>query len=225
MPPKREDFPPGDYVVLSISDNGCGMSPEVQAHLFEPFFTTKEQGKGTGLGLATCHGIVKQSGGHISVYSEPGEGTSFRVFLPRVTEQAVKVKHDAEALSIPAGVGTILLVEDEPMLRELGSTVLQELGYQVIVSENGQEALSLLTAHPETTFDLLLTDIIMPEMGGRELVTALRELRPAIKVIYCSGYTEDAVFHSGSLEAGAWFLQKPYTIAAVARKVDEAMRS
>jgi PAS domain S-box-containing protein len=219
----RGDVQPGEYVLLAISDNGCGMPPEVRARLFEPFFTTKAQGKGTGLGLATCHGIVKQSGGHISVYSEPGCGTTFKVYLPKVNEAAEPLVTNAETLATPAGSGTVLLVEDEPMLRELGLTVLQELGYEVIAAENGKEALALVDAHPEKRIDLLLTDVVMPEMGGKELAEKLRPLSPKTKVIFCSGYTEDAIFHSGGLEAGVYFLQKPYTVAAVAQKVSEVL--
>jgi CheY-like chemotaxis protein len=173
--------------------------------------------------LATCHGIVKQSGGHISVYSEPGCGTTFKVYLPKVNEAAEPLVTNAETLATPAGSGTVLLVEDEPMLRELGLTVLQELGYEVLAAENGKEALALLDAHPEKRIDLLLTDVVMPEMGGKELAEKLRPLSPKTKVIFCSGYTEDAIFHSGGLEAGVYFLQKPYTVAAVAQKVSEVL--
>ena len=217
------ELPTGDYVTLSISDSGCGMSDEVKARLFEPFFTTKEQGKGTGLGLATCYGIVKQSGGHIAVYSEVGKGTTFRVYLPRVDEVAEPFHRDEESTETPAGTETVLLVEDEPMLRELGMTVLAELGYQVLVAENGCEAMRLVSENPAITIDLLLTDVVMPEMGGKELVEKLRPLYPTTKVIFCSGDTEDAIFHSGGLEAGVYFLQKPYTVAAVAQKVRDVL--
>ncbi len=222
---ERSEVTPGEYVLLAISDNGSGMTPEVRQRLFEPFFTTKGQGKGTGLGLATCHGIVKQSGGHIAVYSEVGCGTTFKVYLPRVDEAATPIHHDAEAITAVAGTGTVLLVEDEPMLRELGITVLQELGYDVLSAENGRDALRIVADNPGRTIDLLLTDVIMPEMGGRELVEKLRPISPHTKVIFCSGYTEDAIFHTGSLEAGVFFLQKPYTVAAVARKLNEALAS
>lgn len=217
------DLPAGDYVTLSISDNGCGMTDEVKARLFEPFFTTKEQGKGTGLGLATCYGIVKQSGGHIAIYSEHRKGTTFRVYLPRVNEAAEPFQRDEETTETPSGTETVLLVEDEPMLRELGMTVLEDLGYRVLVAENGCEALKLLGENPDTMIDLLMTDVVMPEMGGKELVDKIRPLYPMTKVIFCSGYTEDAIFHSGGLEAGVYFLQKPYTIAAVAQKVRDVL--
>ena len=219
------ELPAGDYVTLSISDNGCGMTDEVKARLFEPFFTTKEQGKGTGLGLATCYGIVKQSGGHIAVYSEQGKGTTFRVYLPRVDEAAEPFQRDEETTETPAGTETVLLVEDEPMLRELGMTVLADLGYHILVAENGCDALRLLGENPDMTIDLLMTDVVMPEMGGKELVDKLRPLYPATKVIFCSGYTEDAIFHSGGLEAGVYFLQKPYTVAAVAQKVRDVLNA
>ena len=219
----RNEVEPGEYVMLAISDTGTGMTEEVRARLFEPFFTTKEQGKGTGLGLATCHGIVKQSGGHISVYSELGTGTTFKVYLPRVME-SVTVEARAEAPQpMECGHETVLIVEDEPMLRELGETVLQDLGYRVFCAENGRRALALLDENPDLTIDLLFTDMMMPEMGGRELVEKLRPLSPNTKVIYCSGYTEDAVFRSGGIEAGVFFLQKPYTVAAVAKSVRDAL--
>ncbi len=220
---QRDEVTAGEYVMLAISDSGTGMPPEVLARLFEPFFTTKEQGKGTGLGLATCYGIVKQSGGHIAVYSEVGRGTTFKVFLPRVNEAAEPFVQEAESNEVPQGRETVLLVEDEPMLRELGLTVLGELGYRVFTAENGCEALRVLRENPGEHIDLLVTDVVMPQMGGKELVENLRPLSPHTKVIFCSGYTEDAIFHNGGLEAGVYFLQKPYTVAAVAQKVRDVL--
>ena len=220
---QRDEVTAGAYVMLAISDTGTGMPPEVLARLFEPFFTTKELGQGTGLGLATCHGIVKQSGGHIAVYSELGKGTTFKVFLPRVNEAAEPFVQEVLSTIIPQGRETVLLVEDEPMLRELGLTVLGELGYRVFTAENGREALRVVRENPGATIDLLLTDVVMPQMGGKELVEHLRPLSPGTKVIFCSGYTEDAIFHSGGLEAGVYFLQKPYTVAAVAQKVRDVL--
>lgn len=217
------ELPPGEYVTLSISDNGCGMTDEVKARLFEPFFTTKAQGKGTGLGLATCYGIVKQSGGHIAIYSEVDKGTTFRVYLPRVDEAAEPFHREEETGETPVGTETVLLVEDEPMLRELGMTVLEDLGYRVLVAENGCDALKLMGGNPDTQIDLLMTDVVMPEMGGKELVEKLRPLYPKTKVIFCSGYTEDAIFHSGGLDPGVYFLQKPYTVASVAQKVRDVL--
>ncbi len=214
------DLAPGEYLLLSVSDTGCGMPPEVQEHIFEPFFTTKEEGKGTGLGLATCEGIIRQSGGHITLESTIGKGTTFLIHLPLVHETAEEpvVKAVDQGL-VPEGHETVLLVEDEPMLLELGQTVLSDLGYDVLVAENGSAALRLVLENPTRRIDLLLTDVIMPEMGGRELVEQLRTLSPETKVIFCSGYTEDAIFSGGGIEAGVFFLQKPYTVEGVALKV------
>jgi CheY-like chemotaxis protein len=167
---------------------------------------------------------VKQSGGHIAVYSDVGRGTTLKVYLPRVDEEPNTMKRVVEPQpAIPTGKGTILLVEDEPMVRELGRTVLEELGYEVTAASNGKEALRILAERKEGPFDLLFTDVVMPEMGGRELAEKLRPLCPATKVIFCSGYTEDAVFHSGGLEKGVYFLQKPYTVAGIAQKVSSVM--
>jgi PAS domain S-box-containing protein len=220
----RDEVIPGEYVMLGVSDTGIGMPPEILAHLFEPFFTTKGQGKGTGLGLATCHGIVKQSGGHIAVYSEVGKGTTFKIYLPRVNEAAEPWVQEIVDDTLPQGRETILLVEDEPMLLELGLTVLGELGYRVFIAANGRDALRVLLDNPEENFDLVLTDVVMPEMGGKELVDHLRKLSPATKVVYCSGYAEDAIFHSGGLESGVFFLEKPYTVSGIAQKVREALK-
>ena len=219
----RIDVKPGPYVLMAISDNGGGMPPDVLARLFEPFFTTKELGKGTGLGLATCHGIIKQTGGHIAVYSELNRGTTFKVYLPRVDEEAQPIRHTTTSLIAPSGTGTILLVEDEPMLRELGRTVLQELGYEVFCAANGKEALRLVQETPDAHFDLLFTDVIMPEMGGKELAEKLRPISPDTKVVFCSGYTEDAIRHIGGLETGVFFIQKPYTLSTVAQKLNEIL--
>jgi len=215
----------GEYVMLAVTDTGCGMPPEVQMRIFEPFFTTKEIGKGTGLGLATCYGIAKQSGGHIGVYSELGIGTTFKVYLPRVNDIAEPIAVVQTPPLISEGGGVVLLVEDEPMLRELGLTVLEELGYRVIAAENGLDALRLVEANPHDLIDVLLTDVIMPGMGGTELVERLRPLFPNAKVIFCSGYTEDAVFHNGALENDVLFLQKPYTVAGLAQKLSDALAS
>ncbi|HEX8296744.1 MAG TPA: ATP-binding protein [Chthoniobacteraceae bacterium] len=216
---------PGDYVLLAISDTGCGMPPEVKARIFEPFFTTKDAGQGTGLGLATCHGIVKQSGGHIAVYSEVGKGTTFRVYLPRVDAPVFVPEEPVAIRSAPSGTETVLLVEDEPMLRELGQMVLEDLGYRVLAAENGCEALRLLAQNEPVVIHLLLTDVVMPVMGGKELAAKLRPISPQTKIIFCSGYTEDAIFHSGGLEAGVYFLQKPYSVAAVAQKVRDVLNA
>jgi PAS domain S-box-containing protein len=220
---RRPDVSPGEYVMLALSDNGCGMAADVRAHLFEPFFTTKEIGQGTGLGLATCHGIIKQSGGHIAVYSEVNQGTTFKIFLPRVYE-ALAVTAQREPVAEPnTGTETVLLVEDEPMLRELGLLVLSGLGYRVLSADNGVQALHLIEKHRGQDIHLLVTDVVMPEMGGKELAERLRVLSPHTRVLFCSGYTEDAIVHDGTLDPGISFVQKPYTVATLANKVREVL--
>ncbi|NQU10302.1 response regulator, partial [bacterium] len=214
---------PGEYVMLAVSDTGTGMTDDVKALAFEPFFTTKPAGKGTGLGLATCYGIVKQSGGHISVYSEPGLGTTFKVYLPRSEESVTYVAKIEMPLKVSGGGETLLVVEDEPAVRGLTCLVLKDLGYQVIEAADGEEALRLLQAQPEKQIDLLLTDVVMPQVGGKELARQFRQLRPGAGVLFCSGYTEDAILNHGMLEEGTFFLEKPYTTVSLARKVREAL--
>ena len=201
---------PGEYVMLSMSDTGSGMSREVQARIFEPFFTTKEPGKGTGLGLSTVYGIVKQSGGHVWVYSEVGEGTVFKLYFPKV-DSAVAAAAPAEQAAQPAAGGseTILLVEDEDSVRRLARRILHHRGYRVLESRDGKEALELATHHPGK-IDLVLTDVIMPEMSGRGLVERLRAVRPTAAVVYMSGYTADDVVRRGLFEPGSKFVQKPF---------------
>ncbi len=220
----RPEVAPGDYVMLAVSDNGTGMTPEVQARVFEPFFTTKKLGEGTGLGLATCHGIVKQSGGHIAVYSEWGHGTTFKVLLPRV-DAPVDAAECVETPSaeMPRGAETVLLVEDEPMLRELGCMVLGELGYRVLNACNGVDALRVLAEHAGESIDLLVTDVVMPEMGGTELAVQMRSRWPRTKILFCSGYTEDAITRDGLLQPGTSFMQKPYNVATLAGRVREVL--
>ena len=218
----KSDAGAGDYVLVAVSDTGVGMSAEVQARIFEPFFTTKELGKGTGLGLATCHGIIKQSGGHIGVFSELGKGTTFKMLLPRVNEPLDLVAtKQPEAPRSANGHERVLLVEDEPMLRELAVTVLKTLGYEVLVAENGVRALEAVKTLDGMPLDLLISDVIMPEMGGRELAEKLQTLYPKTRVLFCSGYTEDAVI-SGA-EAAGRFLQKPYTMATLGQKVRQIL--
>jgi two-component system cell cycle sensor histidine kinase/response regulator CckA len=219
----RSDTGAGDYVLVSVSDTGVGMTREVQARIFEPFFTTKELGKGTGLGLATCHGIIKQSGGHIGVFSEVGKGTTFKVLLPRVNEPLDPVATKApDAPRSPAnGHERVLLVEDEPMLRELAVTLLKTLGYEVLTAENGVQALEVVKGLRNTPLDLLITDVVMPEMGGRELAEKLCTLCPNTRVLFCSGYTEDSVI--AGAEAAGRFLQKPYTMATLGQKAREIL--
>ena len=216
---QRADVQPGEYVMLAITDNGCGIAPEIRGRLFEPFFTTKQVGKGTGLGLATCHGIVKQSGGNIAVYSEVGQGTSFKVYLPRVYEALDSYTKFEQTTEMKQGTETVLFVEDDSVLRELGLLVLGGLGYRVLPAENGVQALRVLEQHKEQEIHLLVTDVVMPEMGGKELSENMRAISPKTKVLFCSGYTEDAIMRDGLLEEGIAFLQKPYTIGTFADKV------
>lgn len=216
------EVPPGPYVLLAVSDTGVGMTEEVKAHIFEPFFTTKGVGKGTGLGLATVYGIVKQSGGHVAVYSEPGVGTTFKIYFPRVSE-AVKTGrsfHGAEP--VPGGSETVLVVEDEEAVRNLTRHVLHECGYRVLAAGNGREALAVAREHGGA-IDLLVTDVIMPELGGRRLAEQLGPLHPDMKVLFLSGYTDDAVFRHGVLLEQTNFLQKPFSPAVLARKVREVL--
>jgi nitrogen-specific signal transduction histidine kinase/DNA-binding NarL/FixJ family response regulator len=214
----------GDYVMLAISDTGVGMDTETQSRIFEPFFTTKGP-KGTGLGLSMVYGIVKQSGGYVWVYSEPGKGTSFKVYLPRVTEAGEMV---AESLPVPSPVAeaqpleTILVVEDEANLRRLTRQFLENRGYTVLDAADGAAAVQICVAH-QGTIHLLLTDVIMPGMNGRELAKRVSEIRPNTKVLYMSGYTENAIGHNGTLDAGIKLLQKPFTLQALQAKVREVL--
>jgi PAS domain S-box-containing protein len=217
----HHDVAAGDYVMLAVSDTGTGMTREVQARLFEPFFTTKAPGYGTGLGLATCHGIVKQSGGHIAAYSEVGHGTTFKVFLPSVEAQPTPVTPDQVQGSRHGAGERILLVEDDRTVREFGCGVLQALGYKVIAAANGLEALEHLKIQPR--IDLLVTDVIMPNMGGRKLVEKVREVAPFMPVIFTSGYTFDALDETDELESDCEFLSKPYGPDALAKKVHESL--
>ncbi len=213
---------PGRYVMLAVSDSGIGMDAETQAQIFEPFFTTKEKGKGTGLGLATVYGIVKQSGGHLWVYSEPGKGATFKVYLPQVEEANGTVAASQARVKSLRGAETILLVEDEEAVRKLASRILQEYGYKVLESTSAEQALQIGERHKEP-IDLLVTDVVMPGMGGREVAGHLAFLRPEMKVLYMSGYTDDAIIHHGVLQAGVAFMQKPFTPEVLARKVREVL--
>jgi two-component system, cell cycle sensor histidine kinase and response regulator CckA len=215
---------PGKYVMLAVTDNGCGMDAETQAHIFEPFFTTKEKGKGTGLGLATVYGIVKQSGGYIWVYSESGQGTSFKVYLPRIEEERTEVVRDrgTEVRALPRGSETILLVEDEKGVRELAREYLEMTGYTVIEAENGYTAVDLAAMHAGPVH-LLMTDVVMPGISGRELADRITKIRPGIKVLFMSGYTDQSVVHHGILETDAVLLQKPFTVVALASKLRELL--
>ena len=219
----RPEVPSGDYVMLAVTDTGEGISKEVQARLFEPFFTTKPNGKGTGLGLATCHGIVKQSGGHIAVHSEPGHGTTFKVYLPRVHEQVVAARRQSQSPKESRGTETLLLVEDEPVVRDLACLVLRKQGYKVLEAEDGLQALELVESGHADHLDLLVTDLVMPEIGGKELADRLHAKHPDLKVLFCSGYTHDAIVESGVQDEKAAFLQKPYASTALALKVREVI--
>ncbi len=208
---------PGAYVMLAVSDTGIGMSPEVQARVFEPFFTTKEKGKGTGLGLSTVYGIVKQSGGNVWVYSEQGRGTTFKIYLPRV-DAAVETVGRSDLVRPLGGTETILVAEDDDVLRPLVRALLTKLGYTVLAAANADAALAHARAH-QGPIHLLLSDVVMPGASGRELARHLAESRPDAKVLYVSGYTDDAIVHHGMLEPGLNYLQKPFTPDALARKV------
>jgi PAS domain S-box-containing protein len=213
---------PGPYVMLAVSDTGTGMDEQTQARIFEPFFTTKEMGKGTGLGLSTVYGIVKQSGGNLWVYSELGQGTTFKVYLPRIDEGAAEYKRSAENEDAFRGTETVLLAEDEEMVRKLSARVLEMYGYQVLEAANGGTAFLICERH-QGNIDLLLTDVIMPEMSGRELANRLNELRPEMKVLFMSGYTDDAIVHQGVLDEDENFIQKPFTPNALGQKVREVL--
>jgi two-component system, cell cycle sensor histidine kinase and response regulator CckA len=207
----------GEYVMLAVSDTGTGMTEEVKAHIFEPYFTTKGQGKGTGLGLATVFGIVKQHRGHIWVYSEPGRGTAFKIYLPRLEEAQAEPLGNEEVAWLPRGSESVLVVEDEPMVRRFAVGSLTELGYSVFEASNGDEALQVFQSH--AGIDLLLTDVVLPGLNGKQLADRLQHICSGLRVLFTSGYTDNAIVHQGVLEEGVAFLQKPFTTVALARKV------
>jgi CheY-like chemotaxis protein len=214
---------PGDYVLLTVSDTGTGMTPEVKARMFEALFTTKPAGKGTGLGLATCQTIIQQSGGHIEVDSEIGKGTTFRIYFPRVDKPVDVVAGPNLTGPIPRGTETLLLVEDEVAVRHLAWQVFESLGYQVLRANNGQDALNLVCEHQGAPVRLVITDVIMPRMGGKVMAEWLKATYPDIKILFTSGYTDDALAQQGVLGSGVAFLAKPYTSAVLARKVREML--
>jgi signal transduction histidine kinase/CheY-like chemotaxis protein len=215
---------PGKYVMLAVSDTGSGMDKATQACIFEPFFTTKQLGKGTGLGLATVYGIVKQSDGYIWVYSEPGMGSTFKIFLPRVDAEVTREKVGETTPSLPSGSETVLLVEDDRTVRLLASEMLQMNGYKVLKARSGREALDLVRRHGHP-IHLLLTDVVMPQMSGRQLAEGIAGIHPGIRVLYMSGYTDGVIGHHGVLDAGVAYLQKPFTADLLARKVREVLDS
>lgn len=213
---------PGEYVMVAVTDTGTGMTREVQQRVFEPFFTTKGQGKGTGLGLSTVYGIVKQSGGDVWIYSEPGNGTTFKVYFPRVagSEESLPVKEDSQAT--PGGNETVLIVEDDAALRALSARILETNGYTVLLARNGLEALALASGHAGQ-IDLVASDVVMPKMNGRPLVEKLLETRKEMKVLFMSGYTDDEVMRRGVIDGRTAFLQKPFTPAQLAKKIRDVL--
>ena len=212
---------PGEYVMLAISDTGTGMDHDTRSRIFEPFFTTKEKGKGTGLGLSTVYGIVKQSGGNVWVYSEPGKGTTFKVYLPQVEDEVPLLDSKANAI-MRRGSETVLLVEDEDMVRNLASQILEETGYRVLAANGGEEAIQLFNAHKEP-IHLMITDVVMPKMSGRDVADRLKQTHPETKVLFMSGYTDEAIVHHGIVDSHIAFIQKPFSEVALSQKIREVL--
>ncbi|HDR05916.1 MAG TPA: response regulator, partial [Candidatus Marinimicrobia bacterium] len=211
-------FLPGNFVVLTVSDNGCGMDQETQKKLFEPFFTTKEVGKGTGLGLATVYGIIKQNKGFINVYSEPGKGSSFRIYIPKSESEEIKTTLITDDLSKLTGNESILIVEDEPSILAMGKMMLEEFGYKVLTANSPQEAVFLVKNY-DGVINLLITDVVMPEMNGRELAKIILKHRPNIKLLFMSGYTANVIAHHGVLDKEVEFIEKPFSLPKLGKKV------
>jgi two-component system, cell cycle sensor histidine kinase and response regulator CckA len=215
---------PGDYVLLAVSDDGCGIDKEILDKLFEPFFTTKEVGKGTGLGLPMIYGIVKQNNGIVNVYSEPGEGTTFKIYIPRHIGEDKREQKQSAGLSLVGGHETVLLVEDEPILLQMGKAMLERLGYRVLDANSPAEAVKIAEEH-KNDIHLLITDVIMPEMNGRDLADKLLSLLPHLKLLFMSGYTADVIAHHGVLDPGVKFVQKPFSMKDLANRIREALES
>lgn len=218
------EFAPGEYLCLSVSDTGCGMSAETKARIFEPFFTTKDLGAGTGLGLATVYGIIKQNGGFITVYSEPGLGTTFNIYLPRYLGQVEQARPEGVPGLYPRGHETILLVEDESAILDVVMAILTRQGYTVLQADNPGDAIRLAEEHAEE-IHLLVTDVVMPEMNGLDLAINLQFLYPHIKHLFMSGYTADIIAHNGVLDRGLQFIHKPFSMPDLAAKVREVLDS
>jgi two-component system, cell cycle sensor histidine kinase and response regulator CckA len=215
---------PGDYAMLSVTDTGTGMTEEVKTRLFEAFFTTKPAGKGTGLGLATCQTIVRQSGGHIDVASELGQGTTFKIYFPRIDQPAHAATKSLPRIGpLKRGTETLLLVEDEPSVRHLALGVLRGQGYDVLTAPNGQDALRVAREHQGQPIAMVVTDVVMPRMGGKVMAEWLKITYPDLKILFTSGYTEDTIAHHGVLDTDVEFLPKPYSPASLARKVREML--
>jgi PAS domain S-box-containing protein len=212
----------GRYVMLAVSDNGCGMGKDILDKLFEPFFTTKEVGKGTGLGLATVYGIVKQNSGLINVYSEPGQGTTFRIYLPAFEGEDVKEIENISEVILGGGGETVLLVEDEPMILEMGKMMLEKLGYNVMATGTPDEALQIAKEHPEK-IHILMTDVVMPGMNGKELAGHISSLHQDVKVLFTSGYTANVIARHGVLNEGIHFIQKPFSLQDLDKKLREVL--
>ena len=217
-------FVPGDYVQLAVSDNGCGMDAQTLEKIYDPFFTTKDIGKGTGLGLSTVYGIVKQNDGFINVYSEPDQGTTFKIYLPRYQADEVDLLDDVDTQTIVSGHETILVVEDEPLILEITETMLEKLGYAALIARTPREAITIAQEH-KGNIDLLLTDVVMPEMNGRDLAQSLLSLHPNIKQLFMSGYTSNVISHHGVLEKGVDFIQKPFSFKELGEKVRQVLEA